>query len=177
MMLGLFTRPMAITTPGMFLSHPGMEMLASYHWPFMTVSMLSAMISRLCSENRIPLVPMLIPSDTPTVLNRNGTSPALATDSLIGLERSIKCMLHGLPSYHTDEMPTWALFMSASFRPVAYSIAWEAPCDLGWVMWAETALSFSSAFRADVVDRCCLFSLCLWVVSVLFFFCFLCFFC
>jgi hypothetical protein len=28
---GLFRRAMAMTTPGMFLSHPGSEMLASYH--------------------------------------------------------------------------------------------------------------------------------------------------
>lgn len=27
--------------------------------------------------------------------------------------------------------PTWALFMSSSLRPVAYSMAWEAPCDFG----------------------------------------------
>jgi hypothetical protein len=31
-------------------------------------------------------------------------------------------------------MPTWALFMSSSVRPVAYSIACEAPCERGWVM-------------------------------------------
>jgi hypothetical protein len=29
---------------------------------------------------------------------------------------------------------TCALFMSASLRPVAYSMAWDAPWDLGWVM-------------------------------------------
>ena len=34
---GRLIRPMAIMTPGMFLSHPGMEMLASYHWPPITV--------------------------------------------------------------------------------------------------------------------------------------------
>ena len=31
----------------MFLSQPGMEMFASYHWHWVTVSMLSAMMSRL----------------------------------------------------------------------------------------------------------------------------------
>lgn len=35
-----------MTTPGMFLSHPGMEMLASCRWAQVTVSMESAMISR-----------------------------------------------------------------------------------------------------------------------------------
>jgi hypothetical protein len=29
--------------------------------------------------------------------------------------------------------------------PVAYSIAWEAPWDFGWVMVAETLLSFGSS--------------------------------
>ena len=41
---------MAMTVPGMFLSHPGMDTLASYHCAPMTVSMESAMTSRLCSE-------------------------------------------------------------------------------------------------------------------------------
>mmetsp|Transcript_43047 Transcript_43047/g.78263 ORF Transcript_43047/g.78263 Transcript_43047/m.78263 type:complete len:389 (-) Transcript_43047:384-1550(-) len=43
---GLLTRIMAITQPGMFLSHPGMVTKASYHCAPITVSMLSAMISR-----------------------------------------------------------------------------------------------------------------------------------
>ena len=46
MMDGLLNLAMARMTPGMFLSHPGREMLASYHWPHITVSMLSAMMSR-----------------------------------------------------------------------------------------------------------------------------------
>ena len=45
MMEGLLNLAMAMTTPGMFLSHPGSEMLPSYHWPHITVSMLSAMMS------------------------------------------------------------------------------------------------------------------------------------
>ncbi len=41
---------MAMRQPGMFLSQPGMEMLASYHWALITVSMESAMMSRDCRE-------------------------------------------------------------------------------------------------------------------------------
>jgi hypothetical protein len=37
---------MAMTQPGMFLSHPGSEMLASYHWAAITVSIESAIRSR-----------------------------------------------------------------------------------------------------------------------------------
>ena len=39
-----------MTAPGMFLSQPGIEMLASYHWALMTVSMESAMRSLDWSE-------------------------------------------------------------------------------------------------------------------------------
>jgi hypothetical protein len=49
---------MAMTQPGMFLSQPGSEMLASYHWARMTISMESAMTSRETSENFMPSVPM-----------------------------------------------------------------------------------------------------------------------
>ncbi len=41
---------MAMSTPGMFLSQPGSEMLASYHWARMTVSMESAIMSRETSD-------------------------------------------------------------------------------------------------------------------------------
>ena len=43
---GRFSRPIAMTTPGMFLSQPGMATMPSYHWADMTVSMESAMMSR-----------------------------------------------------------------------------------------------------------------------------------
>ena len=44
------SRPIAIRQPGMFLSQPGIEMFASYHWAHMTVSIESAIRSRDCSE-------------------------------------------------------------------------------------------------------------------------------
>src|SRR4051794_7354185 len=63
-------------------------------------------------------------------------------------------MLQGLPLNHTDEIPTWALFMSSSLRPTAYNIAWEAPWDLGCVMWRETLLRALSFWkRGMVVER------------------------
>src|SRR5271170_2586493 len=119
MMLGLFTLAIAIMTPGMFLSHPGKLMFASYHCPCMTVSIESAIRSLDCRLYLIPVVPMLIPSDTPIVLNCMGTSPASATPFLTRLERSIRCMLQGFPDHQMEEMPTCALDMSASERPVA----------------------------------------------------------
>src|SRR5271155_1390415 len=103
---GRLTRPMAMTTPGMFLSHPGREMLASYHCPCMTVSTESAIKSRDWRLYRIPVVPIEIPSETPMVLNCIGTRPALATPSLTTFESDRRCILQGLPLYHTEDMPT-----------------------------------------------------------------------
>lgn len=49
------------------------------------------------------------------------------------------CWLHGGPSptpppSSAAAMHTWGRFMSCSFSPVAYSMAWEAPWLLGCVM-------------------------------------------
>ncbi len=61
-------------------------------------------------------------------------------------------MLQGLPEYQTDEMPTWALDMSDSLMPVAYSMAWDAPCDFGCVMYLLIELSSLSAFAVRRVE-------------------------
>lgn len=65
-------------------------------------------------------------------------------------------MLHGLPEYQTDDIPTCAFDMSEGSRPVAYSIACEAPCDFGCVTCWLTLLSWGveeSAFRLAVVVK------------------------
>ena len=67
----------------------------------------------------MPSVPILIPSLTPTVLNRMPTSPWACTDFLAANPKSSRCMLHGLPSNQTLAIPTWALCMSSGVRPVA----------------------------------------------------------
>lgn len=54
-MEGRLTLPIAMRHPGMFLSQPGMAMLASYHCPPMTVSIESAMMSRDWREKDIPV--------------------------------------------------------------------------------------------------------------------------
>ena len=122
-----------MTQPGIFLSHPGRAINPSYHCAPIVVSILSAIKSRLWSENLIPDVPMDIPSETPTVLNLYPTKSAPVTPSLTLSLSSSKCILQGLPSYQTEQMPTWGLFMSSSLSPVAYNIACEAPCDFGCV--------------------------------------------
>ena len=100
----------------------------------------------------MPFVPMEIPSLTPMVLNCIPSRPALSTPSFTLWFRSIRCMLHGLPEYHTELMPTCALFMSASLIPVAYSMACDAPCDLGCVMCLLTELSSLSALAVRAAE-------------------------
>ena len=97
---------MAITQPGMFLSQPGRDILASYHCAPITVSMESAMRSRDCSEKLMPSVPIEIPSLTPMVLKRMPSRPAASTPCFTFAARSRRCMLQVLPSYHMLAMPT-----------------------------------------------------------------------
>src|SRR3954470_3260395 len=78
-----------------------------------------------------------MPSLTPTVLNRIPTRPASSAPRLTWLPRSARCMLHGLLSYQTLPMPTCGLARSSHERPVAISIACEAPWLAGWVMRDE----------------------------------------
>lgn len=106
MIEGRLTRAMAMIVPGMFLSQPGSEMLASYHWAPITVSMLSAIKSRDCRLKDMPSVPIDWPSLTPMVLNIKPTMPWSCTPALTVSARDSRCMLQGLLSYHTDEMPT-----------------------------------------------------------------------
>ena len=58
-------------------------------------------------------------------------------------------MLQLLPSYQTAEMPTSALSRSARLRPVACSIAWDAPCEAGWVILLLYLLIFLLIWAAE----------------------------
>ena len=66
--LGMFSRAIGITVPGMVLSQPPMPMMQSNWWPIVTSSMVSAMASRLTSEAFIPSCPIASPSVTTKVL-------------------------------------------------------------------------------------------------------------
>ena len=68
--------------PGIFLSQPGKATSASYHCAAMTVSIESAIKSRLCKEYDMPSVPIEIPSETPIVLNLMPTRPESTTPCL-----------------------------------------------------------------------------------------------
>ena len=78
----LDVRSQAISTPGMFLSQPGMTTIPSSQCPPAAVSTWSAMRSRDCREYDIPAVPILIPSLTPTVPNWYPMMPASVSDLL-----------------------------------------------------------------------------------------------
>lgn len=47
-----------------------------------------------------------------------------------------------LPSYQTDDIPIWGLFISSSDKPTPYRIACEPPWDFGSVMRLLYWLSF-----------------------------------
>lgn len=147
------------------------------------VSILSAITSLDCSEKLIPSVPIDMPSLTPMVLNRNPVSPASVTPiisrivdsvtkketefqwngSIIAVlwpcftspERSIRCMLQGFPSNHTEQMPTCGRAIVSGVNPVAYNIAWEAPWLGGSVMMREYLfkMSFSASACMNILLR------------------------
>ena len=104
MMVGRFRRAAAMTVPGMFLSQPGRETLASYHWARMTVSMESAMMSREGSEAFMPSVPMEMPSLTPMVWKIRPTMPAALTPALTSLASVVQVHVAGvaLPPHAGD---------------------------------------------------------------------------
>src|SRR4051794_4457597 len=88
----------------------------------------------------MPSVPIEMPSLTPIVLNLIPTHPPAVTPALTWSASLFRCMLHGLPSYQTLAIPTCGLSRSAADRPVASSIAWDAPWIAGWVIWEEYGL-------------------------------------
>ena len=79
---GTFSLTIAIMMPGRVLSHPANPTSASYAWPRMVSSVLSAMTSREISEDFMPWWPMAMPSVTVIVVNSRGVPPAMATPRL-----------------------------------------------------------------------------------------------
>src|SRR5215470_7311830 len=101
----------------------------------------------------MPSVPIEMPSETPIVLKRMPTRPAASTPCFTSAERSSRCMLQGLPSNQQEAIPTCALSRSASERPVAKSIACEAPCERGFVIRSLVRLSLAMASLPRLRDQ------------------------
>ena len=104
----------------------------------------------------MPSVPIEIPSLTPIVLKRMPTRSAATTPCLTFSAKPFRCMLQVFPSYHTLQMPTWALAISSDDNPVPKSIACEAPWLLGCVirrLYLLSSWGMPARSLADVADR------------------------
>ena len=119
----MLRRPRAMTAPGMVLSHPTRHTTASNECPRHTSSMLSAITSRLMSEDFMPSVPIETPSDTDTVLNSIGVPPAFWMPTFTCFARSRWLMLHGMVSIHVVATPTMGFARASSSKPMALSMA------------------------------------------------------
>ena len=85
----------------------------------MVSSTLSAITSRLTSEERIPSCPIAIPSVTVIVQNSRGVpSPAL-TPSDTACACRIRAVLHGAASFQHEATPTNGFLMSLVESPIA----------------------------------------------------------
>jgi len=104
----------------------------------MTVSIESAIKSLEGNEKRIPGVPIEIPSLTPMVLKISPTRSTCSVPFLTWVDKSLRCILQGLPSYPVDAIPTSGFCKSSSVKPIACSIA----CAAGWVGSCVTVLLY-----------------------------------
>ena len=120
---GMFSRAIDMMQPGMFLSHAATVISPSMLSPKHTVSMESAMTSRLTSEAFMPSVPIEMPSLTVMVPNMNGTLSAAQTPSFTRSAIRVRWTLHGVTSLARFATPTKGFPMSSSRRPTARSIA------------------------------------------------------
>ncbi len=87
---------MAITHPGIFLSHPPNVTKASNPSHPTTVSIESAITSRETSEYFIPSVPIEIPSEIVIVLKISALPPASSAPAAASRANSSICELHGV---------------------------------------------------------------------------------
>jgi hypothetical protein len=108
---------MAMMQPGMFLSQPPMATTPSMPSQPTTVSMESAMTSRLTSEYFMPSVPMEMPSEMVMVLKMIALPPAASTPLADSLASPSMCMLHGVTMLQVEAMPTMDFWKSAVSKP------------------------------------------------------------
>ena len=87
------------------------------------------MTSREGKEKRIPGVPIEMPSLTPMVLKIKPTISCSGMPFFICVDKSLRCILHGFPSYPVLAIPIKGFWKSSSVRPMACNIA----CAAGWV--------------------------------------------
>ena len=98
MTAGTSSRARAIAAPGVVLSQPTMQTIASNMCESATSSIESAITSRLTREPFMPCVPMVMPSEMAIVLNSIGVPPAARTPRLAASARARWLKLHGIVS-------------------------------------------------------------------------------
>ena len=113
---------MAIIAPGMFLSQAATTIRPSILSPKVTVSMESAMTSRLTRDAFMPSVPMEMPSLMVMVPKRKGTLFASRTPCLTFWASLSRCTLQGVTSLARFATATNGFLKSSSCRPTARSI-------------------------------------------------------
>src|SRR5665648_514505 len=105
--------------PGRDLSQPASSTAPSRRSACITVSTLSAMMSRLTREKCIPSWPIEIPSDTEMVPNSSGKPPAACTPFLAAVASRSSDRLQGVISFQAPATPIWGLAKSSSPIPTA----------------------------------------------------------
>ena len=116
-------RAIAIIAPGMFLSQAATTTRPSMLSPNVTVSMESAMTSRLTSDAFMPSVPIDMPSLMVMVPNMNGTLLAAHSPSFTFCACRLRWTLQGVTSEARLPTATKGLSISSSRRPVARNMA------------------------------------------------------
>ena len=130
------TRAIAIAAPGIVLSQPTMQTRPSNMCEIATSSIESAITSREISDPRMPVEPIVTPSETEIVLNSIGVPPAARMPSLTCTASSRWLKLHGMVSVHVVATPTIGRARSSSVNPIAFSID-RAPARSGPSVIAE----------------------------------------
>ena len=121
--VGMFSRMVAISIPGVILSQFEMQIIASAQCALTMYSTESAISSRLGSEYSMPPCPMAIPSSTAIVLNSRGIAPASRTAAATTWPTSRRCTCPGTNSVKLLATAMIGLPMSSLATPVARSRA------------------------------------------------------
>ncbi len=121
--VGMFSRMVAISMPGVILSQFEMQIIASAQCAFTMYSTESAISSRLGSEYSMPPCPIAMPSSTAIVLNSRGIAPASRTAAATTWPTSRRCTCPGTNSVKLFATAMIGLPMSSRATPVARSRA------------------------------------------------------
>src|SRR5215471_681728 len=118
----MFSRAIAISAPGMFLSQAPIAINPSTLAAWQTVSIESAITSRDTRLYFMPSVPIEMPSLTVIVPKLCGMAPCTRRESIAESARSFSPMLHGVIVLYPLATATIGFSKSASVNPIARNI-------------------------------------------------------